>query len=109
MLEKVLYLFGDQTHDLNPQLKQLVHYKHNPLLEDFLTRAYDTLRTEIFSLPKSVRDELPRFTCLDDIIFRDQNVKRCVPLDMAITCMYQLGYFIRYGYNSTLWAGTDIV
>lgn len=109
MAEHILYLFGDQTYDLNPQLKQLAHYKHNPLLKDFLTRAYDTLRVELFNLPSSIRDELPRYTCLDDVIFREQNAKRCIPLDMAVTCMYQLGIFIEYGCNPTLWTSTNNV
>ena len=91
-----LYLFGDQTYDIQPYLRDLIQHRQNPLLEDFLIKAYDAIRTEIYSLPCEVRDDLPRFTCLDDIIFRRQGGKRCVPLDMAVTCMYQLGVFIRY-------------
>ena len=92
-----LYLFGDQTFDVQPYLKDLIRYRHNPVLEDFLVKAYDAIRREIYNLPCEVRDDLPRFTCLDDIILRKPGGKRCVPLDMAVTCMYQLGAFIRYG------------
>lgn len=91
-----LYLFGDQTYDVQPGLKDLLHYRHNPVLEDFLLKAYDAIRNELYSLPREVRDDLPRFTCIDDIILRKQSGRRCVPLDMAVTCMYQLGAFIRY-------------
>ena len=93
--ELKLYLFGDQTFDIQPHFKDLIQYRQNPVLEDFLAKAYDAIRTEIYDLPSEVRDELPRFTCLDDIIFRKPGGKRCVPLDMSVTCMYQLGVFIR--------------
>lgn len=89
-----LYLFGDQTFDLQPHLKDLLQNRKNPVLEDFLTKAYDALRTEIYKLPPQVREELPRFTCVDDLILWNQNGKRFVPLDMAVTSMYQLGTFI---------------
>ena len=91
-----LYLFGDQTFDIQPYFKDLIQYRENPVLEDFLVKAYDAIRTEIYKLPSDIRDDLPRFTCLDDIIFRKQGGRRCVALDMAVTCMYQLGAFIRY-------------
>ena len=93
-----LYLFGDQTYDIQLHLKDLIRYRHNPVLEDFLVKAYDAIRTEIYKLPREIRDDLPRFTCLDDIICWKQGGKRCIPLDMAVTCMYQLGVFIRYGH-----------
>ncbi|KAL8782244.1 MAG: hypothetical protein Q9213_005547 [Squamulea squamosa] len=89
-----LYLFGDQTFDVQPHLADFVQYKHNPVLEDFLLKAYDAIRSEIYNLPCEVRDDLPRFTSVDDIIWRKPDGKRCVPLDMAVTCMYQLGAFI---------------
>lgn len=92
-----LYLFGDQTFDTQPYLKGLSRYRHNPVLEDFLVKAYDAIRTEIYNLPREVREDLPRFTDLEDIIFRKQGGKQCIPLDMAVTCMYQLGVFIGYG------------
>ena len=90
-----LYLFGDQTYDIQPELKVLLKHRHNPVLEDFLVKAYDTIRKDLYQLPDEIREELPRFTCLDDLILRKQGGKRCIPLDMAVTCIYQLGAFIR--------------
>lgn len=90
-----LYLFGDQTYDVQPYLKDLMRYRHNPVLEDFLVKAYNAIRTEIYKLPHKIRDDLPRFTCLDDLVLRKPGGIRCIPLDVAVTCMYQLGVFIR--------------
>jgi hypothetical protein len=91
-----LYVFGDQTYDIQPRLKDLLRNRNNPVLEDFLVKAYDAIRMGIYNLPREVREDLPRFTCVDDLVLWDQTGKRCVPLDMAVTCMYQLGTFIRY-------------
>ncbi|KAI1506778.1 ketoacyl-synt-domain-containing protein, partial [Biscogniauxia marginata] len=89
-----LYLFGDQTYDIRPGLKDLMRHRHNPILEDFLVKAYDAIRVEIYKLPAETRDDLPRFTCLDDLVLWKQDGKRCIALDMAVTCLYQLGAFI---------------
>lgn len=79
-----LYLFGDQTYDIQPDLKDLLRHRHNPVLEDFLGKAYDTIRKDIFELPYEIREDLPRLTCLDDLVLRKQGGKRCIPLDMAV-------------------------
>ncbi|CAK3875036.1 Conidial yellow pigment biosynthesis polyketide synthase [Lecanosticta acicola] len=92
--QQKLYLFGDQTFDIRPHFKGLLHYRQNPVLEDFLNKSYDVIRHQIYTLPTAILEDLPRFTAVDDLLLWDQSGKRCVPLDMAITCMYQLGIFI---------------
>ena len=89
-----LYLFGDQTYDIQPHLRTLLQKRDNPVLEDFLVKSYDVVRAVIFTLPAQVREDFPRFTCLDDLVLWTQSGKRCIPLDMAVTCIYQLGVFI---------------
>lgn len=89
-----LYLFGDQTYDIQLHLKDLMRYRQNPILENFLVKSYDTIRTEIYKLPPNIRDDLPRFTSLDDLLLRKSGGKPCIGLDMAVVCMYQLGAFI---------------
>lgn len=93
--QQKLYLFGDQTYDVRLHLKDLLRDRSNPILEDFLAKAYNAIRREIYTLPPQARDDLPRFTCLDDLVLWKQVAQRCVPLDMAVTCMYQIGIFIR--------------
>lgn len=87
-----LYVCGDQTYQ--PDLKGLLRYRCNAVCEDFLVKAYDAIRKEIYKLPPGLRDGLPRFTCFDDLVLYKQDEKRCIALDMALTCMYQLGTFI---------------
>ena len=90
-----LYVFGDQTFDVHPHLREFIHDSGNSVLKDFLTKAYDVIRIELFNLPKDVREKLPRFGCINDILLWDGAGRHCVPLEMAVTCMFQLATFIR--------------
>lgn len=95
--QETLYLFGDQTFDVEPHLPKLLDASNNNVvLRDFLEMAYNAIRVQIFKLPKDVREELPRFTSIEDVLLwkQSQGANRCVPLDMATTCIYQLGSFI---------------
>ncbi|KAI0123643.1 polyketide synthase [Xylariales sp. AK1849] len=95
--QETLYLFGDQTFDVEPHLHGLLDAKNsNVVLREFLEKAYNAIRLQMFQLPRHVREELPRFTSIEDVLLWKQSKggSRCVPLDMAMTCMYQLGSFI---------------
>lgn len=89
-----LYLFGDQTFDIQPRLKELLRRRENPILDSFLERTYDVIRVELYRLPQDVKEGLPRFTSIEDLVLWSKSGKRYVPLDMALTCMSQLGTFI---------------
>nr|ALQ32764.1 putative polyketide synthase [Fusarium aywerte] len=89
-----LYLFGDQTFEIQPHLKTLFQKRDNLFLQDFLHKAYHAIRVELFKVPYSIRKDLPRFTCLEDILYWDQSGQRCIALDMAMTTLYQLATFI---------------
>ncbi|GAW18496.1 hypothetical protein ANO14919_079720 [Xylariales sp. No.14919] len=95
--QKMLYLFGDQTFDVEPHMPKLLDAGNTSVvLRNFLDSVYDVLRLHIFQLPVNVRGELPRFTGIEDVMLWKQPKERsrCVPLDMAMTCLYQLGSFI---------------
>ena len=94
---KTLFLFGDQTFDVKPHLRQPLDASNNNVdLKSFLENAHGALRNHIFQLPKHERDGLPRFTSIEDVLlwkeFKENSC--CVPLHMAIICIYQLGSFI---------------
>ncbi|KAJ4203167.1 fusarubin cluster-polyketide synthase [Fusarium falciforme] len=90
-----LYLFGDQTFDIKPHLQKLFQQRDHLFLQDFLTKAYNAIRVEMYRLPFKVRNDLPRFTCQEDLLRWDESGKRCIALDMAMTTLYHLGTFIR--------------
>ncbi|RYO88001.1 hypothetical protein DL766_004976 [Monosporascus sp. MC13-8B] len=86
MEQQKLYIFGDQTYNVQPHLKELMRYRDNPVLEDFLVKAYDAIRRELYKLPLETRDDLPRFTCLDDLILWKQDGKRWALAAAAVSC-----------------------
>lgn len=90
-----LYLFGDQTFEIQPHLQNLAQKKSNLFLTDFLERIYNAIRLEFYKLPAQVRDELPRFTCPEDLVLHDPKQKTCIALDMAMTTTYHLCTFMR--------------
>jgi hypothetical protein len=90
-----LYLFGDQTFDTEPHLKALLAVRDNPVLNDFLAKAYIAIRAEISCLPLEAKEQVSRFTCLEDLVRGNRGGRPCLPLDMALTCLYQLGESIR--------------
>lgn len=92
-----LFLFGDQTFRLQTHFKVLLQNRDNAVLDDFLTKAYRKIRSALYTLPTEERKDLPRLTCLEDLVLWEPDGKgqRCVPLDMALTCLYQMGEFIR--------------
>ncbi|RDW58256.1 hypothetical protein BP6252_13667 [Coleophoma cylindrospora] len=102
-----LYLLGDQTYDIQAQRSTLLQNRNNPVLEDFLGKAYGAVRTEIFQLPLPDRDNLPRFTSADDLILWQPSGERCIALEMAVTCIYQIGIFIGQADATTWQQGKD--
>lgn len=91
-----IYLFGDQTFDVEPHFSSLLEARDNLFLYTLLRGAYNAIRTEIYTLPPEIRNELPRFTCLEDLASwkHSGTGKRCLALDMAMTTLWQLGAFI---------------
>ncbi|KEY74802.1 hypothetical protein S7711_06489 [Stachybotrys chartarum IBT 7711] len=90
-----LVIFGDQTFDLTHRWKDLFHIRNNPAVEDFLEKSYIAVRNEIYKLPVDVRNDIPRFNCLNDLILSNRAGPKLVPaIDTAVSCIYELAYFI---------------
>ncbi|KAK3319477.1 beta-ketoacyl synthase [Cercophora scortea] len=90
-----LCIFGDQTCDLRPHWKELFQVRDNPAVEDFLVKSYNAVRNEIYNLPVEARNAIPRFTSLNDLILSNQTgARRCLAIDTATSCIYELATFI---------------
>lgn len=90
-----LYVFGDQTYDIQTtDLRSLVHDgKDNPVVVDFLERARRALRDSLNHLRPEDRQHAPPFASVSDmLLWKGGN---CVPIDMAMLCLYQLGSFMK--------------
>lgn len=90
-----VYLFGDQTGGFDAGLRHLFQAKNNFLLASFFERVYHAIRQEITELPPSQQRIFPRFANVPDLLARYRE-SGCNPaLESALTCIYQLGWFIK--------------
>ncbi|KAJ5150806.1 type I iterative polyketide synthase [Penicillium canariense] len=89
-----IYLFGDQTYDVDAPLRELLHHS-DPVLTSFFERALQVLRLEVGQLPSELRCTFPRFSSIADLISRRGDTGLHPGLEMALVLIYQLGSFIR--------------
>lgn len=90
-----VYLFGDQTGDFDAGLRRLLHVKNNSLVTAFFQKCFYALRQQITRLPPSQRQIFPRFTSIIDLLARYRESGVNPALESALTCIYELGCFIR--------------
>lgn len=90
-----IYLFGDQTGDFDACLRHLFQAKANPLLTSFFERCYYAIRQEITNLLPSQQQAFPRFTSVVDLLAKSRETGPNPALESALTCIYQLGCFIK--------------
>jgi naphtho-gamma-pyrone polyketide synthase len=94
------FIFGDQSQDTTLKVRALLNAKGDLLLTSFLEQSYDVIRSEIGRLPLHEREVLPRFYSLADIVARQREGVLSPAFQTALTCIYQLGSFIRYAINT---------
>ena len=99
-----IYLFGDQTFNTEQSLRTLLCSNH-VLLIDFFEQASQTLRREIGRLPSHVRDHLPRFSSIADIITRSRDGQASPALAQALCVIHAFACFI----ESVSYAGQRVV
>ena len=96
-----IYLIGDQTYDYDRSLRELLHSEHEAILSSFFERSYYALRAEVGKLLQSHRGQFQRFSGLADLLVLRSDCQLHPALDQALTCIYQLGTFIRQALQHT--------
>ncbi|KAI0856137.1 polyketide synthase for naphthopyrone YWA1 [Xylaria cubensis] len=95
--ERSICLFGDQTNDFIPGLRQLLRVRDSPLLHSFFEKSHLALRQEVARQSRSVRESLPRFSNTSDLFAAYLGDHSSDPvLAIILSTIYQLGSFIRY-------------
>ena len=95
-----IFLFGDQTYQIGSELSRLASLCEDPILESFLSRAYQALRSEIAELPEYRRQQLPSLPSLTKLLAVPSHGPTHVAISQALTCTYHLASFIRYAKSS---------
>ena len=91
-----IFIFGNQATDYHTNLRTKLRQKSNPLLTSFLERANAALREEIAQQPRLIRDTIPEFSTLIDLVewFEESDVSNPA-MESAICCICQISCFIR--------------
>ena len=90
-----LYVVGDETYDFAHKLRALIHSTHDPTLVAFFEQAFYAIRSEIGQLPLEQRTTFPQFSSLVDLVTRHIEGKLSPAFQTALTCIHQIGSFIR--------------
>lgn len=89
-------LFGDQITDLPAAFRRINHRKDkNALLGSFLDKVKAALREEVGRQPRAIRDDVPTFTSVFDLVERfHANGVSNPAVTAALLCVAQLATFI---------------
>ena len=96
MYQCQIFIFEDLTLPFEEDLRQLLHAKDNPSLSSFFDQVCFVLREDFAKLPSRQQSLLPRFATLVDLLSRWKDSEGAPALKFALTCLYQVGQFIRY-------------
>lgn len=90
-----IYVFGDQTVDSRPFLRQICQRK-GLLLTSFLERAGNALYEEVSSLSNIQRGgRIPDFSNVLELVERSSTARLPHPaVESALVCLAQLAHFI---------------
>lgn len=95
-------LFGDQSADFIPALRQLTSVKDNPLVVSFFEKAYSVLQNEVAQHPRTAR-ELTGFTSVENLLWRYSEAGyRSPEIESALWCIYQIASFLRCVFSLSL-------
>ncbi|KAK0718470.1 polyketide synthase [Lasiosphaeria miniovina] len=90
-------LFGDlSSTGFEDELRRLLHFKENPLLDSFFQKVGSALRTLIGSLPSQQQDLFPRFTTLVDLVSRLGETSGTSILRFFALSVHEVAQFIAY-------------
>ncbi|KAK2058402.1 beta-ketoacyl synthase domain-containing protein [Colletotrichum caudatum] len=90
-----IYVFGDQTYDSAEALRSLGQTHNDPLLADFIERSCAVLKREVAQLRSAQQSRCPRFARIVDLVSHSRAGALNPCLSQALTCIAQLGLFIR--------------
>ncbi|KAJ8610450.1 hypothetical protein MRB53_038544 [Persea americana] len=90
-------LFGDQTADQRALLHKVALRSSNPLVSSFNERISVVLRDEIKALPRTLREQVPDFLTINNLVelYFERQLKIPV-IESVLVTIVQLGHFIGY-------------
>ena len=91
-----ILLFGDQATDYHNNLRNKLRERNNPILTSFLDQANAALCEEVARQPRLIRDTIPSFSTLLELVDWFDSAKTSNPAVESATCtICQIACLIR--------------
>ena len=90
-----LYLFGDQTFDFVPTLRELLSQQDTPLLSAFLEQAHYVARAQMVTSLGPAEHKVARTADLAQMVQKYATGSLSPAFQTALSCICQLGVFMR--------------
>ncbi|EME39092.1 polyketide synthase [Dothistroma septosporum NZE10] len=94
-------VFGDQTYDFVPKLRELFHVKDNPILTAFLEQSHYVVRAQMIQTLPPAEHKAARTFDLADMLKKYVAGKLNPAFQTALSCITQLGVFMREFHDFT--------
>ncbi|KAL4784871.1 beta-ketoacyl synthase [Aspergillus varians] len=90
-----LFLFGDQTYDFVPELRELLAIRNNPILIAFLEQSHYVVRAQMIQKLPPKEHKQARAASLAEVLQKYVDGKLPSAFQTALSCITQLGSFMR--------------
>ena len=90
-----VFLFGDQTSDFVPKLRDLLAVRDSPLLTAFLEQAHYVVRAQMMHALPPVEHKASRTANLAEMVQKYADGKLSPAFQTALSCICQLGCFMQ--------------
>jgi noranthrone synthase len=91
-----IFLFGDQTYDFVPKLRELLPVVDNPILTAFLDQAHYVIRAQMMHELPPAEHKKGRTSSLSQMLQKYVDGDLNPAFQTALACICQLGCFIRF-------------
>ena len=91
-----IFLFGDQTYDFVPTLRELIPVTDNPILTAFLDQAHYVIRAQMMHELPPAEHKKSRTSSLSQMLQKYVDGDLNPAFQTALACVCQLGLFIRF-------------
>lgn len=95
-----LFLFGDQTYDFVEKLRELLAAKDAVVLSSFLDQAHYVIRAEMIKSLSPEDHKASRSSSMSQLLQKYVDGTLNPAFQTALSCVCQLGCFIRFDYDA---------
>jgi noranthrone synthase len=89
-----MFVFGDQTYDFVPKLRELLPIKDNPILTAFFEQAHFVVRAQMIKTLNPQEHKEARTADLAHMLQKYADGKLNSAFQTALSCICQLGSFM---------------